>query len=328
MVTQAQIAAKLGVSRQLVTFALSGHPHVAKDTREMIFATAEEMGYRPNPHARALKKKFTGILALWIPGQISTHYSHVSRAFGRLVKEAKLELIVSEIHGTDIRQIWSNVPVDGIFVVDASEEALQAIIGMTGNSVPVVAAGMSHSPLIDSVQIDLVSATAEAMRHLIHSGYRRIAHATYVTEDDPKGSRRTEYIRTMREAGLEPEFILYPLNENQREITRELIKQYISTQGLPEAIFCQSDDVAIGIYRGLCDLKIRVPNQVALVGCDGIEDTKYLETPLSTILQPVPEMCAKAWEFLKERIADPTLPPRHEVLVPTLAIRESSRRGS
>src|SRR6478752_4387170 len=73
MVTQSQIAKKLGVSRQLVTFALSGYPHVAKESRERILAAAEEMGYRPNPHARALRRKRTGIIALWIPDQISTH---------------------------------------------------------------------------------------------------------------------------------------------------------------------------------------------------------------------------------------------------------------
>ena len=79
MVTQAQIAKRLGVSRQLVTFALAGYPNVAKESRERILAVAQEMGYRPNPHARALRKKSTGIMALWIPDQISTHYTHVAR---------------------------------------------------------------------------------------------------------------------------------------------------------------------------------------------------------------------------------------------------------
>ena len=79
MVTQAQIAEKLGISRQLVTFALAGDPQVAKESRERIQAAALETGYRPNPHARALKRQRTGIIALWIPDQISTHYTHVAR---------------------------------------------------------------------------------------------------------------------------------------------------------------------------------------------------------------------------------------------------------
>lgn len=326
MVTQAQIAAKLGVSRQLVTFALSGYPHVAKESRELILATANEMGYRPNPHARALKRKRTGIVALWIPDQISTHYNHVSRELSRLVKQAGQELIVSEIGGADMNQIWSNVPVDGIFAVDASEVTMRELESMAGKSVPIVSVGAHGSKKTDSVQVDLGAGAAEAMKHLIDSGYRRIAHATFVTEDSARQNRRQTYGKAMRDAGLEPEYILYPLSEDQRAITRQLIKDYIAKNGLPEAIFCHSDDVTLGIYRGLCDLKIRVPNQVALVGCDGIEDGQYLEVPLTTLVQPVAEMCAKAWELLRDRIEKPSSPPRHQRFLPTLAIRESSYR--
>lgn len=67
MGTQTQIARKPGVSRQLVTFALAGYPQVSEESRERILAAALEMGYRPNPHARALRLKKTGIIALWIP---------------------------------------------------------------------------------------------------------------------------------------------------------------------------------------------------------------------------------------------------------------------
>lgn len=275
MVTQAQIAQELGVSRQLVTFALSGHPHVAKASRALILAKADEMGYRPNPYARALKRKKTGIVALWIPDQISTHYNHVARELSRMVKQDGYELIVTEIAGADLGQIWSNVPVDGILAVDASELARRELDAMAVKSIPVVGVGNHCSGNADSVQVDLATGTKAAMKHLIDSGYRRIAHATFVGQDGPEHGRRTEYGRAMREAGLEPEFILYPLSEGQRAITRNMIREYVAIHGLPEAIFCHSDDVTLGIYRGLCDMKIRVPEQVALVGCDGIEDTEY-----------------------------------------------------
>ena len=94
----------------------------------------------------------------------------------------------------------------------------------------------------------------------------------------------------------------------------------------PEAIFCHSDDAALGIYRGLCDLKLRVPEDVALVGCDGIEDTEYLECPLTTLVQPVSAMCAAAWEFLMKRLAHPETTMQKIILQPKLALRESSLR--
>ena len=327
MVTQSQIAEKLGVSRQLVTFALSGHPHVAKQSRELILATAAEMGYRPNPFARALKQKKTGILALWIPDQISTHYNHVARELSRLVKLDGQELIVS-VMGSGTSHIWSIVPVDGIFAVDASEDAFRELEAMAGKSVPIVSIGAHGSAKTDSIQVDLGAGTALAMRHLIDSGYRRIAHATFITADSPHRNRRTAYTAAMIAAGLQPEYIQYPLSENQRAIARSLIREYISTHGLPDAMFCHSDDVTLGIYRGLCDLNIKVPHQIALVGCDGIEDGEYLEVPLTTLVQPVPEMCAKAWEFLKQRMAKPSIRPRKKLFIPKLEIRQSSQKIS
>lgn len=327
MVTQAQIAKKLGVSRQLVTFALSGHPHVAKESSERILAAALEMGYRPNPHARALRKKRTGIIALWIPDQISTHYTHVARELGRLVKQAGQELIISEVGKTDMKQIWSNVPVDGVFAVDPSDSILPELETLAAKSIPVVGVGATISMQTDHVQVDFQAGTKEAMAHLIDSGFRRIAHATFVRKNTPQASRRLGYVKAMRDAGLKSEFIYYPLSERQRPITRQLIQDYIKDHGVPEAIFCHSDDAALGIYRGLCDMKISVPGQVALIGCDGIEDTEYLERPLTTLVQPVAEMCAIAWRFLQQRLEDASLPPRHSLLEPKLAIRESSFRS-
>jgi LacI family transcriptional regulator len=86
--------------------------------------------------------------------------------------------------------------------------------------------------------------------------------------------------------------------------------------------------VAIAIYRGLCDMKLRVPEDVALVGCDGIQDTEYLECPLTTLVQPVAESCGTAWQFLCQRLENPQLKRQHAVLQPKLVVRESSRRPS
>ena len=327
MVTQAQIASKLGVSRQLVTFALAGYPQVAKESRERIVAAALEMGYRPNPHARALRLKKTGIIALWIPDQISTHYTHVARELSRLVKAAGLELIISEVGVSDMKQIWSHVPVDGIVAVDASKAVQAELDALATKSVPLVSVGTYCSEGTDHVQVDLAAGTTEVMAHLISSGFRRIAHATFVRKNLAGESRRLGYVRAMKDAKLKAEFIYYPLTEQQRPVTRRLIQEYVDENGRPEAIFCHSDDAALGIYRGLCDAGISVPGEVALVGCDGIEDTEYLECPLTTLVQPVAEMCATAWRFLQQRLDDRTRPAQRAVLSPKLAIRESTRRS-
>jgi LacI family transcriptional regulator len=326
MVTQAQIASKLGVSRQLVTFALAGYPQVAKESRERIVAAALEMGYRPNPHARALRFKKTGIIALWIPDQISTHYTHVARELSRLVKGSGHELIISEVGVSDMKQIWSHVPVDGIVAVDASKAVQAELQALATKAVPLVSLGAYCADGTDHVQVDLEAGTREVMAHLIGSGFRRIAHATFIRRNLEGESRRLGYVQAMKEAALKTEFIHYPLTERLRPVTRQLIQDYVRDHGRPEAVFCHSDDAALGIYRGLCDAGISVPEEIALVGCDGIEDTEYLECPLTTLVQPVEEMCATAWGFLQQRLEDRTRPAQRAVLSASLAIRESSMR--
>lgn len=326
MVTQAQIAKKIGVSRQLVTFALAGYPQISRESRERILAVAREMGYTPNPYARALRKGRSGIIGLWIPDQISTHYTHVARELNRLVKAAGHELIVSEVSIAEDQKMLSHVPMDGIFVVDAPEKAEIYQSSSATSKVPIISMGADCCKNTDAVQVDLYAGVLEVMEHLIHSQFRRIAHATFIQDDSQPMGRRAGYVKAMGKAKLEPEFIYYPLTEQQRPLARQLIQDYIREHGCPEAIFCHSDDVAMGIYRGLCDIKLRVPEDVILVGCDGIQDTEYLECQLTTLVQPVAAMCATAWKFLQRRINQPATKPQITKLKPKLMIRDSSVR--
>jgi DNA-binding LacI/PurR family transcriptional regulator len=327
MVTQEQIARKLGVSRQLVTFALAGYPQVAAASRTRILAAAREMGYSPNPHARALKRGRIGIIGLWIPDQISTHYSHVARELNRLVKNAKQELIISEVGNTPAQQVLSYVPVDAIFAVDAPGAVRAHLASQVGKAIPVISLGADFCEVSDCVQVDLAAGTRQVMAHLLNSGVKRIVHATFVSKETPHIGRRSEYCNAMRSAGLKPEFLYYPLSEDQRPIVRGLIREYVAKYGCPEAVFCHSDDVAMGVYRGLCDLKLRVPQDVALVGCDGIQDTEYLECPITTLVQPVAEMCDMAWKFMGRRLEKPDIKRQEAVLNRVLSIRDSSRRA-
>ena len=328
MVTQEQIADKLGISRQLVTLALAGYPQVSEKSRKRIFEAAREMGYCPNPHARALKRRRTGIIALWIPDQISSHYNHVARELNRLLKREQFELIVSEIGSSGARQIASNVPMDGVFIVDAPDAARLHLQSPVGQGVPAIYIGADNFEKMDFVQVDLLSGALEAMQHLIESGFGRIAHATFVQKNYPAESRRQGYIQAMRRAKLKPEFLYYPLIEQQRPIVRGLVQDYVQKKGCPHAIFCHSDDVALGVYRGLCDLNLDVPKDVALIGCDGIQDCEYLETPLTTIVQPVTEMCTVAWDFLRRRLDSRDIKRQGTVLKPKLVIRKSSSRDN
>jgi LacI family transcriptional regulator len=171
------------------------------------------------------------------------------------------------------------------------------------------------------VGLDLGRAARAAVEHLVGLGLRRIA---LLALPDSEGRRYQAYVSVMEAAGLPQEFILLP--EGSRGETRRQFREYVAANGHPEAVFCHNDDTAIAVYRALCDLGLRVPEDVALVGCDGIEDTEFLPVPITTIVQPVEEMSRLAWEFLRNRIREPDAPPQHVVLEARLEIRASSAK--
>ena len=110
-----------------------------------------------------------------------------------------------------------------------------------------------------------------------------------------------------------------------RAHVRGVVREYIAENGCPDGLMCFNDDVALGAYRAVRDHDLRVPEDVAIVGHDGIEDTEFLPVPITTIVQPVEEMSRIAWEFLKIRMENPDAPPQQKILEARLEIRASSR---
>jgi len=94
-----------------------------------------------------------------------------------------------------------------------------------------------------------------------------------------------------------------------------------------DGLFCHNDELAIGALRAAHDMGVRVPRDLAVVGCDGIEISPYVEPPLTTIRIPIAEMMQHAAALLFDRIADPSLPHRSVTLPTELIVRRSSVRS-
>ena len=220
----------------------------------------------------------------------------------------------------------SSWPVDGILAFDGPEEVQHYLAANPVSHLPIVSMGSFWVDTIDFVGVDLAFGTHAALQHLLAIGCRRIAFLFPRRDHRAQDSRHNAYTTAMQQAGKQPEYI--DAGENSRASARRCLRDYVQEHGCPDGLFCFNDDLAIGAYRGLCDLGIRVPEDIALIGCDGIEDTEYLETPLSTIAQPHEQMCALAWQFLKQRIQNESLPLQQKILRPQLILRKSSQRGT
>jgi hypothetical protein len=144
-----------------------------------------------------------------------------------------------------------------------------------------------------------------------------ISRALHLNESPNVSHQTRERIRNIaREIGY------------QFNLPRVAIGSYVSENGLPEAIFCVNDEIAIGCYRGLADIGIEVPRDVLLIGFDGIVETEYQRCPITTVSAPLKQMCQLAWNFLEDRLREPGRDFQQVVLKPELVIRESTRGTS
>lgn len=189
---------------------------------------------------------------------------------------------------------------------------------------PLVSMGAYVLTDADHVGIDLYDGATQAVQHLLEVGCRRIAYLVNAESRYPGDARRDGYDHAMGIAGLSPSYIIAP--DQSRAQSSLAVRRYVQECGLPDGIFCHNDEMAIGAYHGLRLLGVHIPDEVALVGCDGIEDTEYLDVPITTIRQPLEEMCRIAVEFLQRRVADAHIEQQTAMLKPTLVVRASTGR--
>lgn len=329
-VTLRDIARRLDVSHATVSRALNAAPDafISDRTRERVRKTAQEMGYRPNQSARSLATGRTGLFALWLwtERMQGAYHATVAQLLHEAARNGGRQLLIDPLSRTPDDGIpevaFDRWHVDGI-VAWESGPAIEALLqGGAPSPVPIVSVGSFHLLAgVDRVEIDLRKGVEDALDHLLAGGRRRIVYVADDMRSRPDDLRYRTYVERVTAAGFAPEFLDV---QPTRRAARTAMREFIERQGVPDALFCHNDDLAIGAYRGLCDLGVRVPDDVAIVGCDGVENGEYLEVPITTVAQPVSEACELACRFLERRVEDPSLALQSAVLEATLVVREST----
>lgn len=323
-VTIQDIARSLNLSHTTVSRALNSRddPFISTATRDRVWSRAREMGYRPNRAARALVTGRTQQIALWMRHIYTAFHAHVIHEVEQQLRGTDYQMMIGSMEAETESEALGQWQVDGCLLFEGLPRVQAVLAGRSLDSIPLVSMGGTNfmEASIDFVGLDLSVGAEEALEHLAEIGCRRIA---YIGEEifDP---RREQYKRFVAQTGRQAEFIDTP-NQRRADV-RTTVREYVAAHGCPDGLFCFNDDVALGCYRALRDLAVRIPEDAALIGCDGIEDTEYLDTPLSTIVLPVQPMCRTAWQFLRQRIEEPSRPLQQVMLRPTLALRESTRR--
>ncbi|MGV3614763.1 MAG: LacI family DNA-binding transcriptional regulator [Fimbriimonas sp.] len=330
--TRDDVAKHANISGATVSRVLSGRTDLAisPETRAKVLEAAEKLGYRPNAAARTLMTGRSGLVGFWMSLQYSRYRGQVLDSMRVCLAGTDLAMAVTDVdeeYNTDHSFDRAlRVPVDGIIAFDnsASVEAFARQHDRLAPKTAFVSMGAYWSEAQSFVGVDLRSGADAAMAHLIDTGRKEIAYlAPYNSDLISSGPRYDAYREAMNAAGLKP-VVIAATGITPASVRQDLARHFaeIST---PDAILCMNDDFAISTTVAIQALGRRVGTDIAVVGFDGIEETEHCPWPITTVRQPVEEMCALAVEFLQAQIADPSAPLQQRILKPQLIVRESSR---
>lgn len=330
-ITREDVAREANVSGTTVSRVLSGKDsQIGEDARRRVWEAAERLGYVPNPAARALLTGRTQLVGLWMCLGYSRYRAHVAARMSSILAETDYAIAVTDVE-EDL--FWRHsmaralrIGVDGIIAFDTptAGDAFARNDKNQAGTTPLVGMGAFWSNATSYVGVDLGAGVEEAMHHLFEGGHREVAYFfPGESQRNEKEARRDAYVKAMASAGREPTFI--PTSGLTVAEATKGLREYLAERPAPPALFCFNDEVAIGACQALMERGLRPGFDTVLVGCDGIEETSLLPYPITTITQPVDEMCSLAWEFLSERLENPSAPLRQKVLTPQLIIRASTR---
>ena len=183
---------------------------------------------------------------------------------------------------------------------------MKIISGHRRRGCPSVYLGYSRLDAVDWAAFDMADAGRQAATHLIERGYRRIAYLSpyLFGVDRPEDDRHRACIDVCRAAGGALEHLLLENAEQTRgagfAAARAVALRTPSSR--PQAVICHNDVVGLGFLQGALNAGLRVPEDIAVLGFDGIEETQYQARPLTTVSLPPMDLCARAFEILGARM--------------------------
>jgi LacI family transcriptional regulator len=292
LATITQVARHAGVGVATVSRVLNGSPAVREQTRQRVLAAIAELGYAPNPAARALSTGRT--LSVGVVAPFFTRPSVIERLRGasHVLAGAGYRMVLFDVErpGQD-SESFRTLPggLDGLLSIslcppDADLDRF-AVSGM-----PVVLVDHPHERL-PAVYTDDVAGGRLATEHLLELGHERIAFLGDFEHNyhgfTSSAMRRVGYQEALSAAGLEVEPELVRRASHGREPAADLTRELLDLDDPPTAIFAASDTQAIGVLAAADELGVGVPDDLAVVGYDDIEIARY--AGLTTIAQPLQE---------------------------------------
>ena len=323
----AEVAARAQVSAGTASHVLNGNhrARIAPATQERVRRAAQELGYRPNLFARSLLGKKTRTLGLMANNLDNPFFVSVARAAWQRAREIGYEMLLDaqfsslESFRDDPRP--GSWPVDGLLLWAETVQDIEFLLGREARGLPVVYLGLMSEADCDAVTLDFGAGMRRMMEHVTQRGYRR---PVMIVPNLREGEKLNPQSRTRvfedycRGHGLPGTVLELPPGspDLQAAFQSGLRLAALPASARPDVAVCYNDQTAIGVYHGIRRGGLRVPQDIAVTGFDGLLEGQCLDLPLTTAAIPIDLACGAAIEMLVHRIECASDDAPHRISLP------------
>lgn len=320
-----EVAAAAGVHKSTVSRAFSRPDAVRTQTREHVLAVASDMGYSMSPLAQALRTKSSTLVPLIVPDITNPFFGELAKAMTDAGGEYGYHLVLC-VTGDDaaatagylqaMHAMYAPFAVIAPFSrVDPAEIEQFGF----GNRLVVIDRIESEHP-VSTVTVDSGEGIRLAFEHLRELGHVAIAYVSGIVGTHTAADRREAYQTLIADHGMQPLQIEGGIGA---EAGKRAAAEIALMAERPTAVIAANDLVAFGLISGLGERGIRVPDEISVVGFDGLRLGERSNPPLTSVQQPITEMGRIAIELARRAIDGGEID--HVVLQPTLVVRASTR---
>ena len=324
------VAARAGVSLKTVTNVVHQRPYVRDETRARVLAAIEELDYRPSLAGRQLQSGRSNMITLAVPRIDEPYLGALAHELIAAAAPRGYTVVMDETGGRVEReeQAARGYPGHGIDGVIYSPLALnpQLLADMSRNT-PMVLLGESlPNSSADYVAIDNQRSAREVVDHLVSQGRMRFAYLGGQPDLYPGvGEQRAFAVgQRLADHGIAQDDLVITTGRFQRGEGLRRTQKNLRRLRQCDALICASDLLALGALRALREAGIRVPDDIAVVGWDNIEDGAYANPSLSSVAPDLPALAGRAMDVLITRIEGNRSGSRSYVVPHKLVVREST----
>jgi LacI family repressor for deo operon, udp, cdd, tsx, nupC, and nupG len=326
------IAARAGVSIATVSHALRKPERVSEATRMKVLAAADEVGYTRNNLGASLRTSRSGNIVVIIPDVADSHNYGIIKAIEKVAHHRGYSVLLGDSQGSSQRErefaaMTRSRQADGIILMS---HRLPFDVKRKGFSVeelpPIVnVCEFTGFDQLPTVAIDDKQAGMDATTYLIESGHRKIAVITGDIETTSSRKRLKGFKEAMARAGLKYDDQFVVFGQYTAEFGEEAARLLLLRRERPTAIFCFSDEIALGCMYALRQNNFDIPGDISVIGFDNIPFAKYLTPTLTTVSQPTEEIGKTCATVLLDLIEGKPPDSYHCILQHELLVRQSTR---